>query len=81
MPTVARVRNVRIALYANDHPPPHVHAIRRDGAWARLALNCPDGPVTLLDHSGFRLAEITGIGQTVATNLASICEQWRRIHG
>jgi hypothetical protein len=78
MPTVARVRNVR---YANDHPPPHVHAIRRGGAWARLALNCPDGPVTLIDQSGFRLAEISAIGEMVAANMTAICEQWRRIHG
>lgn len=81
MPTVARVGNVRVAIYANDHPPPHVHAIRRDGAWARLALNCPDGPVALIDQSGFRRAEIAVIGRVVAADLESICEQWRRIHG
>jgi hypothetical protein len=81
MPTVARVGSVRVAIYSNDHPPPHVHAIRRDGAWARLALNCPTGPVTLMDQSGFRRAEIIEIGETVAANLAPICEQWRRIHG
>jgi hypothetical protein len=81
MPTVARVRNVRVAIYANDHPPPHVHAIRRDGAWARLALNCPNGPVTLNDQSDFRRTEIIEIGKTVAANLAPICELWRRMHG
>jgi hypothetical protein len=78
MPTVARLRNIRVALYANDHPPPHVHALRPGGAWARLALNCPDGPVTLIDQSGFRVAEITAIGETVAAALDAICEQWRR---
>jgi len=81
MPTVARVRNVRVVLYPNDHPPPHVHAIRRDGAWARLALNCPDGPVTLIDQSGFRLADMTVVGKVVAADLASICEQWKAVHG
>jgi Domain of unknown function (DUF4160) len=70
-----------VVIYANDHPPPHVHAIRRGGAWARLALNCPDGPVTLIDQSGFRLAEISAIGEMVAANMTAICEQWRRIHG
>jgi hypothetical protein len=70
-----------VVIYANDHPPPHVHAIRRDGAWARLALNWPDGPVTLIDQSGFRLAEMSAIGEMVATDLTAICEQWRRIHG
>lgn len=70
-----------MAIYANDHPPPHVHAIRRDGAWARLALNCPNGPLTLIDQSGFRRAELIEIGNTVAANLAAICQQWRRMHG
>jgi hypothetical protein len=81
MPTVARVRNVRMARYTDDHPPPHVHAIRRAGAWARLAQNCQDGPVTLIDQSGFRLAEIIEIGEAVAADLASICERWREFHG
>jgi hypothetical protein len=81
MPTVAQVGNVRVVLYANDHPPPHVHAIRRDGARARLALNCPDGPVMLMDQTGFRLAEIARIGEAVAATLAAICERWRSIHG
>jgi hypothetical protein len=78
---VARVRNVRVVLYANDHPPPHVHALRPGGAWARFALNCPDGPVTLMDQSGFRVAEITALGETVAADLAAICGTWRRYHG
>lgn len=81
MPTVARAGNVRVVIYANDHPPPHVHAVRRDEAWARLALNCPNGPVTLLDQSGFRRTEIVDIGETVAADLSRICDQWRRIHG
>lgn len=38
MPTVAHAGNVRVVIYANDHPPPHVHAVRRDEAGARLAL-------------------------------------------
>jgi hypothetical protein len=48
VPTVLTIRNVRVAIYLNDHPPPHVHAIRRGGALAKFELNCPDGPVTLV---------------------------------
>jgi hypothetical protein len=81
VPTVLTIRNVRVAIYANDHPPPHVHAIRRGGALAKLELNCPDGPVTLVAQSGFRPAEIAGIGAAVAANLAAICAKWRAIHG
>jgi hypothetical protein len=81
VPTVARLRGVRVVLYPNDHPPPHVHALRRDGAWARLALNCPAGPVTLMDQQGFRTEHIVEIGEVVAMKLLLICQQWKSIHG
>jgi hypothetical protein len=58
-----------------------VHAIRRDGALAKFALNCPHGPVTLLDLSGFRRVEILEIGLAVAAELPAICAKWREIHG
>jgi hypothetical protein len=70
-----------VAIYSNDHPPPHVHAVRRDGALARLALNCPNGPVMLVGQTGFRAAEIAEIGTAVALALPAICTKWRAIHG
>jgi len=54
MPTVLTIGNTRVVIYTNDHPPPHVHAVRRDGALAKPELNCPAGPVTLVEQSGFR---------------------------
>ncbi|HET6609624.1 MAG TPA: DUF4160 domain-containing protein [Rhodopila sp.] len=81
MPTVLTVRNVRVAIYSNDHPPPHVHVVRRDGAFARFELNCPDGPVTLVQQANFRPADITEIGSAIASNLEAICAKWRVIHG
>jgi hypothetical protein len=81
MPTVLQFRNVRIAIYSNDHPPPHVHAIRPDGAMAKFALNCPRGPVNLIDQAGFRRSEIVAIGSAVAKELAEICAKWSLIHG
>jgi len=73
--------NVRIVIYSNDHPPPRVHAIRRDGAPAKFLLNCPDGPVSLVDQAGFRRAEIAEIGTAIAAELPSICAKWRAFHG
>jgi Domain of unknown function (DUF4160) len=72
---------VRVVIYSNDHPPPHVHAIRRGGARAKFGLNCPHGPVTLLDQSGFRAAEIAEIGAAIAKELPSTCSQWSAVHG
>lgn len=81
MPTVLTVANIGIVIYPNDHPPAHVHAVRRDGALAKFELNCPDGPVTLVGQTGFRTAEIAEIGATVAEELAAICAKWRAFHG
>lgn len=81
MPTVLTLRSIRMAIYSNDHPPPHVHAIGRGGALAKFALNCPDGPVMLLEQFGFRAPEIAEIGAAVAAELPAIGRQWRPIHG
>jgi hypothetical protein len=81
VPTVLTIRNVRVVIYSNDHPPPQVHAIRRRGARASFELNCPGGPVTLLSQGGFRAAEIEEIGSAVAVELLAICTKWKTIHG
>lgn len=81
MPTVLTLRNIRIAIYANDHPPPHVHALKGNEAEARFRLNCPQGPVELWDHEGFKLSELNEIGGLVAHNLEAICVKWSDIHG
>jgi hypothetical protein len=47
MPTIAVVHGILIAMYANDHDPPHFHARWPDGA-ARVGI--ADGRI--LDHHG-----------------------------
>jgi hypothetical protein len=81
VPTVLTIRNIRVAIYTNDHPPPHVHAIKPGGGRAKFDLNCPSGPVQLVDQTGFRLPEIMEVGAAVASELDAICAEWRRIHG
>lgn len=81
MPTVLRLGNIRVVIYSNDHPPPHVHAVKGDTARAKFNLNCPDGPVELVEQEGFKLAEIRHIGMAVAEELTAICRKWSEIHG
>lgn len=81
MPTVLTLRNIRIAIYTNDHPPSHVHAIKGNEAEARFRLNCPDGPVEVWDHEGFRRSELNEVGQLIAENLNAVCARWSEIHG
>ncbi len=70
-----------MAIYSNDHPPPHVHAVKGNSARAKFSLSCPDGPVELVDQEGFKLAEIRQIGAAIADDLAAICVKWNEIHG
>jgi hypothetical protein len=44
-------------------------------------LNCPDGPVRLVDQAGFRLVDIKEIGEAIAASLEAVCDEWRRVHG
>ena len=81
MPTVLTVRNIRIEIYPNDHPPPYVHAVRRDGARAKFELNCEGGPVVMVEQAGFRAVDIAEAGAAIAAALAAICEHWSAHHG
>ena len=81
MPTVLTIRNINVRIYTNDHPPPHVHAYRADGGRARFELNCPDGPVRLLEATKFKGTEIAEVGSAIAADLTRICAEWRKVHG
>ena len=81
MPTLLTVRKVRVAIYPNDHPPPHVHALGPGGTFARFELNCPDGPVVLVGQSGFRATIVAEVGHAIAAALPELCATWRTIHG
>ncbi len=81
MPTVLTVGKVRVVIYTNDHPPPHVHAVRGNEARAKFNLNGPDGPVELVEQEGFSRSDISHIGQAIAEALTDICKRWSDIHG
>jgi hypothetical protein len=81
VPTVLTLRKISVRLYSNDHAPPHVHAVKKGGGRARFALNCPDGPVRLLESTIFKASEIEVIGTAIADDLTSICTKWWTIHG
>lgn len=80
MPTLSRVDGLRIVIYPNDHRPAHVHVIGSRGE-AAFFLNCPDGPPELRERFGFRLAEVNRIQRYLISELATLCNEWSRIHG
>ena len=80
MALVFRIGALRVVVFTNDHPPPHVHVVGPDRT-AKFALNAPDGPVALVEHIGFRIAELNTIAAEIARHYDACCAKWRTIHG
>jgi hypothetical protein len=80
MPTVLWLGNLRVMIRTNDHSPPHVHVVG-NAHEAKFALNCPRGPVTLVENYGFSLSEVTRIKQGTQKNVVVLCNAWEKIHG
>jgi len=78
--TIFRTGKLRVAIYTNDHPPPHVHVVGPDRE-AKFELNCPDGPVRLVEQRGFRIPELNAVGAEIALRLSLCCRKWSAFHG
>ncbi|MCW5699783.1 MAG: DUF4160 domain-containing protein [Rhodospirillales bacterium] len=80
MPTVFRFDSLRTVIYPNDHRPAHVHVIG-NGCEAVFNLRCPDGPPELRENYGFGRQDVTRIAGQLTKALATLCDDWRTIHG
>lgn len=80
MPTVLTIFGLRVVIYPNDHRPAHVHIIG-NGCEAVFNLHCPTGPPELRENYGFSRKDLAKIKGKLAANLATLCSQWRQIHG
>jgi hypothetical protein len=78
MPTVLRLGRYRVAIYPNDHRPPHVHVIG-DGHEAVFELG-REGLV-LRENYGFSRSEIAAIRREIEAQSAVLLAAWERIHG
>jgi Domain of unknown function (DUF4160) len=80
MPTVFRFDGLRVVIYPNDHRPVHVH-VKGTAGEAVFNLHCPDGPPALRESFGFNGPELNTIEDGLAGVLATLCAEWRTIHG
>ena len=80
MPTVLLVFGLRVVIYPNDHRPAHVHIVG-NGCEAVFQLHCPEGPPELRENYGFSKKDLMKVLQELAASLATLCQQWRQIHG
>ena len=80
MPTVLRLRGLRVVIYPGDHRPAHVH-VTGAGGEAVFVLNCPGGPPDLREVYGFNRQEVARIESDLGPHILSLCEKWGEIHG
>ena len=80
MPTILRFGGLRVVIYTNDHPPPHVHAIRA-GAEARIALGGEGERPSLITNEGLSRRELEKSLAEIDRNRALLLQRWREIHG
>lgn len=71
VPTLARLDGITIAMFYNDHPPPHVH-IRGSGRNERVRI--ADG--TLLPGSELPGAELKRVATWVEANRVVLMAAW-----
>jgi hypothetical protein len=77
--TLFLVGRVRIVVYANDHPPPHVHAVN-DGH-ARFALGETPADVHLVECERMSRRELRSIAEAIIARHDECLASWRMIHG
>lgn len=80
MPTVLRLDGLRVVIYPNDHPPPHVHIVGPDTR-AIFFLHCPEGPPSIMQTIGLKRSEAKRVADALADELARLCGEWSAIHG
>ena len=80
MPKVFDVGAYRVAVYPNDHAPPHVHAVGPDGV-ARFSLGDWPEEVRLMDVDGILKSDLKEITEQIIDRHYECREKWRSIHG
>lgn len=79
MPTVLREAGLRIVIYTDDHPPPHVH-ISGDGE-TKIALIGQDGSPAVVRIIGADRRESRRALEIVREKRDYLLERWKGIHG
>jgi hypothetical protein len=79
MVTVHRERGLRVVIFTDDHVLAHVHVF--GNGEAKIDLQGPNGPPTLLWAVGMTRAEVRQAMQIVTDNKEQLLARWRAIHG
>jgi len=64
--------HIKIFVYADDHPPPHCHLLRKDGTETRVAIP------TMIILTGPKLSKKEE--NLVLDNLDALCDEFERLN-
>lgn len=79
MVTVLRAHGLRVVIFANDHPPAHVHVIG-DGE-AKINLRGANGAPELIWADGMHRGDLRRAVRLVIEQQALLLARWEDIHG
>ncbi|WP_308445344.1 DUF4160 domain-containing protein [Pseudomonas sp. PAGU 2196] len=79
MPTIHRLSNCSICLYANDHLPPHFHLRLSDGREALIAIK-ELTPLTGIGGSRVALREMIEALEWASQNKARLLAMWEELN-
>jgi hypothetical protein len=80
MPTILRQSGFLVVIYPNDHPPPHVHVLRKDGR-AKILLKVNDRSNDVVEVFGFSMKQTMDALKIVIEANQRLLLAWRKIHG
>jgi len=80
MPTVLRIRQLRIAIYLNDHGPPHVHVIGKN-CHAKIKFGGAGEKPSIVENNGLREKEPALALEMIESEQWLLRRRWREIHG
>lgn len=79
MITVLRAQGLQVAIYSDDHDPPHVHVYC--GGKAKIMLVGTNGKPMLVKASGMTRSDIRKAVRLVTEHQIRLLEVWSEIHG
>lgn len=79
MIVLLREAGLRIVIYVDDHPPPHVHVLG-DGE-AKVWLVGPDGRPRVMDAGTMRFGDLRKALRAISDAQAMLLDEWTKIHG
>ncbi|MDO7834393.1 DUF4160 domain-containing protein [Sphingobium sp. HBC34] len=79
MPTVLREANLRVVIYTDDHPPPHIHVF--GNGETKIALVGQYGAAQVVRIVGADRRESRRALEIVREKRDYLVERWNDIHG